>query len=74
MQLAENGYGSGAWYYQNAKMDYALYPFGYSKEKTFTITTDNPKMPSYLILSDDNDKTNVIKLSYSVVSFPFLEE
>ena len=74
MQFAENGYGSGAWYYQNAKMDYALYPFGYSKEKTFTITTDNPKMPSYLILSDDNDKTNVIKLSYSVVSFPFLEE
>ena len=55
-------------------MDYALFPFGYNKAKTFTITTDNAKMPSYLILSDDSDKNNVIKLSYSVVYFPFLVE
>ena len=73
MQFNQSGYGSGAWYHEYAKMDYAMYPFGYKKAKTFTITTDNAKMPSYLILSDDADKNNVIKLSYSVVYFPFLE-
>lgn len=74
MQFNQSGYGSGAWYHEYAKMDYALFPFGYNKAKTFTITTDNAKMPSYLILSDDSDKNNVIKLSYSVVYFPFLVE
>ena len=53
-------------------MDYALYPFGYAKPKTFTITTDNPKMPTYLILTDNDESRNVIKLSYNVVYFPFL--
>ena len=72
MQFAQSGYGSGAWYYQNAKMDFALYPFGHNKAKTFTITTDNAKMPSYLILTDNDDSRNVIKLSYNVVYFPFL--
>ena len=43
-------------------------------QKTGSITTDNPKMPSYLILSDNDDSRNVIKLSYNVVYFPFLTE
>ena len=72
MQFAQSGYGSGAWYYENAKMDFALYPFGHNNAKTFTITTDNAKMPSYLILTDNDDSRNVIKLSYNVVYFPFL--
>ena len=72
MQFALSGYGSGAWYHEEAEMDYALYPFGYNKAKTFTISTDNAKMPSYLILTDNDDSRNVIKLSYSVVYFPFL--
>lgn len=72
MQFAQSGYGSGAWYHEEAEMDYALYPFGYNKAKTFTISTDNAKMPSYLILTDNDDSRNVIKLSYSVVYFPFL--
>lgn len=72
MQFNQSGYGSGAWYHDNAKMDFAMYPFGYAKAKTFTITADNPLMPSYLILTDNSDKDNVIKLSYSVVYYPFL--
>ena len=72
MQFAQSGYGSGAWYYENADMYYALYPFGHNNAKTFTITTDNAKMPSYLILTDNDESRNVIKLSYNVVYFPFL--
>ena len=72
MKFARSGYESGVWYHENAKMDYALLPFGYQDAKTFTISVDNQKLPRELILTDMVDRSNVITLSYSVAYFPFM--
>lgn len=52
-------------------LDDALKPFTGGRGHTFTIETDNQRAPSYLLLVDKNDPTNVIKLLDNVVYYPF---
>ena len=52
-------------------LDDALRPFSGGRGHTFTIETDNQRDPSYLMLVDKDDPTNVIKLQANVVYYPF---
>lgn len=55
---------NGDYYATYANYHYSTVPFGYYKQpKTFELTTDDLDDPSYVILQDVNDSTNVIKLS-----------
>ena len=71
LQFARQGAGDGVWYHNNAGFNYALLPFGYSSAKTFKLETDNEANPSYIILIDKSQPTNVIKLTASKVLWPF---
>ena len=73
LQFAMAGAGDGVWYHNNANFAYALFPFGYSSSRTFTLTTDNVKKPSYIILTDNDTPANVIKLVAEEVYWPFDE-
>lgn len=71
MQFAMDGGGDGVWYHNNAKFNYLLNVLGYSSPRTFTITADNPKGPSYLILTEDANPNNTIKLIPKQTLYPF---
>ena len=71
MQFAMAGGGDGVWYHNNANFHYFLNIFGYSSARVFTITADNPKSPSYLILTEDANPNNTIKLIPTQTLYPF---
>ena len=72
MEYAGTNYGNAAWYAANANYNYCLPPFGYANAaRTFKLTTDNLKAPTYVKLTDESDPTNVIVLSASVVQGVF---
>lgn len=52
-------------------IDYALKPFTGGNSLTFTISTDNQRDPSYLMLTDKSNPDNVIKLSSNTIYYPF---
>ena len=66
-----SGEGDGVWYHNNANFAYALFPFGYRTARTFTLTTDDVKSPSYITLTEDGNPDNVITLSASQIAYPF---
>jgi len=70
LQFAMAGEGNGVWYH-NEGMANALMPFGYSSARLFTLTTDDIKNPSYIILTEDANPTNKIKLFSAQISNPF---
>lgn len=58
---------NGNWYVNNAYFHYLVVPFGCATdrtpvERTFTLTCDNPKAPSWIQLADDDMPQNVIKV------------
>ena len=66
---------NAAWYIKNAYFHYLLVPFGCSTDatavaRTFKLTTDNIKSPSYITLSDVNNENNVITLSATQIVYP----
>ena len=63
----------GKKYYKNDKYGgmSAVDPFCGGFGHTFQITTDNVRHPSYLILTDLNDPTNVIKVWAQSKGYPF---
>ena len=63
----------GKKYYKNDKYGgmSAIDPFCGGFGHTFQITTDNVRHPSYLILTDLNDPTNVIKVWAQSKGYPF---
>ena len=65
------GEGDGVWYHNNAGFANALVPFGYSKPRVFTLETDNLRSPSYVILTEDANPVNKIKLFAQQISNPF---
>ena len=69
--FALTGAGDGVWYYQNAEFVYLIYPLYGGSNKTFTLTADNEKDPSWILLTDDNEPNNTIKLFGSQVTWPF---
>lgn len=65
------GEGNGIYFYNNAKMYYALVPFGYSAPVTFTLTSDDNRNPTYITLTDDANPDNQITLSRGLIFNPF---
>ena len=63
----------GKKYYKNDKYGgmSAVDPFCGGKGHIFQITTDNVRHPSYLILTDLKDPTNVIKVWAQSKGYPF---
>jgi hypothetical protein len=62
MQARGTGDGNGGWYLKNGLFEYYMYPFGYDKPKSFTLTSNNPKNAKWIKLTDDSDPTNTITL------------
>ncbi len=69
--FALRGAGDGVWYYQNAMFNFMLQVLSRQEPKTFSITTDDLKNPTWIKLSDDVDPTNTIILESAPVIFPF---
>lgn len=64
-------------FYDKFGLKEALKPFiGNTKvsSRTFKITTDNERRPSYLLLTDEKEPTNVIKLLADEMYYPFGDE
>ena len=70
--FALTGAGNGVWYYQNAQFVNLIYPLYGGSNKTFTLTADNEKDPSWILLTDDSDPNNTIKLYANQIDYPFL--
>ena len=45
--------------------------FGYNSARTFTISTDDKKAPSYILLTEDANPKNTIKLIATQTLYPF---
>lgn len=55
---------NGNYYMNNVGYAYVLYPFCYtSVSRTFKLTADNPKAPSYIVMTDVAEPRNVIKVT-----------
>lgn len=73
----KNSDKAGKNFYDKYKLKEALKPFiGNTKlsKRTFSLEVDNPRRPSYMILTDQNEPTNVIKLLADQVNYPFGDE
>lgn len=63
----KGNYSNGDWYVTNAYFHYLVVPFGCDTSRnpvvrTFTLTCDNPKTPTWIQLADDDIPENVIKV------------
>ncbi len=67
--FALRGAGNGVWYYNNALFNYILHPI--TGPRTFTLTTDDVKNPTWIKLADEADPNNTIILESTPVIFPF---
>lgn len=68
---------TGTKFYDSFGVKEAVTPFiGKSKvsKKVFTLSTDNARRPSYMILTDVDEPTNVIKLYADQLYYPFGDE
>lgn len=68
---------AGTNFYDKHGLKEALKPFiGNTKTstRTFKVTTDNERRPTYLLLTDTKEPTNVIKLLADEVYYPFGDE
>jgi hypothetical protein len=71
LQFAMAGGGDGVWYHNNANFAYALYPFGYSSAKTFTLTADDEKKPTQITMTEVGNEVNTITLFAAQIAYPF---
>ena len=71
LTFASSGAGDGVWYYSNAAFSYLINPVGTSTGKTFTLTTDDIKNPSWIKLTDNSNANNSMVLYNSPVYWPY---
>ncbi len=65
-------YHNGKYFNDNGNYSIAAMPFGTKDApRTFALSTDNLKAPTYITLTDENEPTNVITLSARLISNPF---
>ena len=69
LNFALRGAGDGVWYYNNAAFNYLLHPV--TGQRTFTLTSDDPKNPTWMKLTQDAVPNNIITLKLAPVMFPF---
>lgn len=73
---SEGNIVNGTYFYSTLRYYYLVSAFagrpGHDPEsRTFKITTDNPYNASYLTLTDENDPTNIITLTYNYYQWPY---
>lgn len=71
LQFAMAGAGDGVWYHNNANFAYALFPFGYSSPRTFTLTADDNKNPTVITMTEVGNERNTITLFAEQIAYPF---
>ena len=72
LQFAMAGAGNGVWYHNNAGFHYALRPFGYDKARTFKLTADDKKAPTWIKMAEvGNEANNTMTLFAEEVAYPF---
>ncbi|GAT62350.1 DUF4302 domain-containing protein [Paludibacter jiangxiensis] len=71
LTFASSGVGDGVWYYSNAKFNYLINPLGTSTVRTFTLTTDDLKQPTWIKLTDNANANNTIILYKNTVAWPY---
>lgn len=69
--FAGTGAGDGVWYHNNAAFNYIINPIGTSAGRTFTVTTDNLKSPTWIKLTEDGNPNNTFELMPSVIIWPY---
>ena len=67
--FAGTGDPNGGFYYSNVLFNYIIVPI--TGPRTYTLSSDDIKNPTWIKLSDDSDPKNTIILSSSQVLFPF---
>ena len=68
---AANNVLNGNYYVKYYGYANIVYPFAWTTARRFKITTDDPKHPTYLILTDENEPKNVIKVTTRIKAWPF---
>lgn len=68
---AQSGDDNGIWYYQNAAFNYLINPIAGANPRTFTITADNIKKPTWIKLTDDANENNTMILENSAVYWSY---
>ena len=71
LKFASSGGGDGVWYHNNANFAYALFPFGYSSARTFTLTADDNKNPTQITMTEVGNAKNTITLFAAQIAYPF---
>lgn len=71
LQFAMSGAGDGVWYHNNANFAYALFPFGYSSPRKFTLTADDDKNPTTITMTEVGNEINTITLFAEQIAYPF---
>ena len=61
---------NGLAYYKDG-FNWAIEPFASEEGRTFTLETDRLKKPSYIVLRDENNPDNVIKVTALKTDYPF---
>lgn len=70
--FASSGAGDGVWYYSNAKFSYLINPVGTASSiRTFTLTADDVKHPTWIKMTDNNNSNNTILLSKTALAWPY---
>lgn len=68
---AANNVLNGNYYVKYYGYANIVYPFAWTTARRFKITTDDPKHPTYLILTDENEPKNIIKVTTRIKAWPF---
>lgn len=62
---------NASWYIRNYRYDAIIYPIATEEGRTFKLSCDNPRHPTQITMTDENDPTNVITVYQEFVSWPF---
>ena len=63
LSFTGQGLGNASWYSKNANYDYMVFPLGYvNQPRTFKLTADDTRNPSYILMTDESNPENTFKL------------
>ncbi|MDR2563515.1 MAG: hypothetical protein LBC98_06180 [Prevotellaceae bacterium] len=71
LTLTSSRVGYGAYYYSVVLFNYLINPIGTSTGRTFTVSTNNISAPEWILLTDDNQAGNTIKLFPTLITYPY---
>jgi hypothetical protein len=71
LKFGQGAGGDGEWYYKNAGFNYIINVLGPTAGRTYTLSADDVKSPSYILLTEDANPANTIKLVPNQVLYPF---